>query len=85
MLPPEEDEDGLPRYVVGLMFASDSAMLASFGTASIWPVYLMYGNESKYRRGRTSLNLFEEVAYLQKVSLSRIAYDPRSLMPALGL
>ncbi|KAJ3531358.1 hypothetical protein NMY22_g8186 [Coprinellus aureogranulatus] len=64
-LPPEPNEDGLPRYVVGLMFASDQTMLASFGDAKLWPVYMLYGNESKYRRSKVSLGLFEEVAYFR--------------------
>jgi hypothetical protein len=50
------------------MFATDATMLASFGTAKIWPAYLMYGNESKYRRGKAPLGLFEEFAYFQSVS-----------------
>lgn len=50
------------------MFASDETMLASFGTSKLWPVYMMFGNESKYRRGKSSLKLFEEIAYFQSVS-----------------
>ncbi|KAJ3535195.1 hypothetical protein NMY22_g6600 [Coprinellus aureogranulatus] len=64
-LPPEPSEDHLPRYVVGLMFASDQTMLASFGDAKLWPVYMLYGNESKHRRSRVSLGLFEEIAYFR--------------------
>ncbi|TEB29042.1 hypothetical protein FA13DRAFT_1597683, partial [Coprinellus micaceus] len=64
-LPPEPEESNLPRYVVALMFASDETMLASFGTSKLWPIYMMFGNESKARRGKSSLKLFEEVAYLQ--------------------
>ncbi|KAJ3524523.1 hypothetical protein NMY22_g10961 [Coprinellus aureogranulatus] len=66
-LPPEPSEDGLPRYVVGLMFASDQTMLASFGGAKLWPLYMLYGNESKYRRSKVSLGLFEEIAYFQNL------------------
>ncbi|TEB26892.1 hypothetical protein FA13DRAFT_1795347 [Coprinellus micaceus] len=29
----------------------------------LWPGYMYFGNESKHRRGRASLKLFEEVAY----------------------
>ncbi|KAJ3524296.1 hypothetical protein NMY22_g11058 [Coprinellus aureogranulatus] len=66
-LPPEPEESSLPRYIVALMFASDETMLASFGTSKLWPVYMMFGNESKYRRGKPSLKLFEEVAYFQSM------------------
>lgn len=52
------------------MFASDDTMLASFGNAKLWPGYLHFGNESKYRRGRSSLKLLEEVAYFEFVRAS---------------
>jgi hypothetical protein len=67
-LPPEEKESDLPRYIVALMFASDETMLASFGASNLWPLYMMFGNESKHRCGKSSLKLFEEVAYFQSVS-----------------
>ena len=43
-------EDGckLERVVAGLMFWSDSTRLAQFGHASAWPIYLFFGNLSKY-------------------------------------
>lgn len=44
-------------------------MLAQFGTSKLWPVYMMFGNDSKYRRGKSSMKLFEEVAYFQSVML----------------
>ncbi|KAJ3524924.1 hypothetical protein NMY22_g10792 [Coprinellus aureogranulatus] len=56
-----------PRHIVGLMFASDSTMLATFGTAKLWPLYMFYANDSKYRRGKASEKLFETVAYFEKL------------------
>ena len=32
------------------MFWSDSTQLTQFGTAKLWPLYVFFGNESKYRR-----------------------------------
>ena len=58
----------MPRCVIGLMFASDATMLASFGDAKLWPLYLFFANDSKYRRSKTSLQLGEEVAYFEKAS-----------------
>lgn len=52
------------------MFASDETHLTSFGDEQLWPVYMYFGNESKYRRSKSSLKLFEEVAYFQKVCAS---------------
>ncbi|RXW19487.1 hypothetical protein EST38_g6370 [Candolleomyces aberdarensis] len=63
---PVEKDCSLPRYVLALMFASDATMLASFGTAKLWPLYLCFGNDSKYRRAKPSENLFEQVAYFEK-------------------
>ena len=40
----------LPRVLVGLMFGSDSTHLTSFGSASLWPCYMYFDNESKYHR-----------------------------------
>ena len=64
---PKEVGCNLPRIVVGLMFASDATHLTSFGDAKIWPLYLFFGNESKYRRGKPSLHLCNHVAYFLKV------------------
>lgn len=52
------------------MFASDSTMLAAFGTAKLWPLYMFYGNDSKYKRAKPTEKLFETVAYFEKVSSS---------------
>ncbi len=59
----------LPRVLIGLMFGSDSTQLTSFGDASLWPCYMYFGNESKYRRCKPSCNLSNHIAYFQKVSI----------------
>ncbi|KJA26291.1 hypothetical protein HYPSUDRAFT_133110, partial [Hypholoma sublateritium FD-334 SS-4] len=57
----------LPRVLIGLMFGSDSTHLTSFGTAALWPCYMYFGNESKYRRCKPSCRLCNHIAYFQKV------------------
>ncbi len=57
----------LPRVLVGLMFGSDATHLTSFGSAALWPCYMYFGNESKHRRCKPTLNLCNHVAYFQKV------------------
>lgn len=57
----------LPRVVVALMLWSDGMALSQFGSAKLWPVYLFFGNESKYRRCKPSNNLCEHVAYFEEV------------------
>lgn len=42
------DDCELERVVAGLMFWSDSTQLAQFGHVSAWPIYLFFGNLSKY-------------------------------------
>lgn len=57
----------LPRVVIGLMFSSDATHLTSFGEAKLWPLYLNFGNDSKYHRCKPSNHLCHHVAYFQKV------------------
>jgi hypothetical protein len=67
---PPEDGCTLPRHVIALMFSSDSTNLTAFGDATLWPIYLFFGNESKYRRCQPTCNLGNHVAYLRKVCQS---------------
>jgi hypothetical protein len=46
---PPEPRCNLPRNIIALMFYSDSTHLTAFGDASLWPLYLYFGNESKYQ------------------------------------
>ena len=57
----------LPRRIVALMFWSDATQLTTFGDAKLWPVYVFFGNESKYERGQPSAHLCIHGAYLQAV------------------
>lgn len=69
---PPEPSCSLPRYVAALMFASDSTQLTAYGEAKIWPLYMFFGNDSKYRRCKPSLHLCNHVAYFQKVCTSKL-------------
>ena len=64
---PGEPGCDLPRVVVALMFWSDATHLTSFGNAKLWPAYLFFGNESKYRRCKPTCHLCNHVAYFQTV------------------
>jgi hypothetical protein len=64
---PSEPGCDLPRAIIALMFWSDATQLTNFGNAKLWPLYLFFGNESKYRRGKPSCNLCEHVAYFETV------------------
>lgn len=64
---PGEPGCNLPRVVVAMMLWSDATHLTSFGTAKLWPCYLFFGNESKYRRCKPSCRLCSHVAYFETV------------------
>ena len=64
---PREPGCDLPRHIVGLMFWSDSTQLTSFGDAKLWPLYMYFGNKSKYTRGQPSSGLCMHVAYFQVI------------------
>jgi Plavaka transposase len=72
---PREPGCELPRVVVAMMFWSDATQLTSFGTAQLWPGYLHFGNESKYRRCKPTSHLCNHVAYFQAVSLPPVLYN----------
>lgn len=59
----------LERVVAALMFWSDSTHLANFGNASLWPIYLYFGNQSKWLRGKPRTNTCHHLAYIPKVIL----------------
>ncbi|KAJ2911489.1 hypothetical protein MD484_g8926, partial [Candolleomyces efflorescens] len=42
-------------------------MLTSFGNTKLWPLYMFFANDSKYRRNKQSLKLGEHIAYFQKL------------------
>ncbi|KAG2060731.1 hypothetical protein BDR06DRAFT_1054389 [Suillus hirtellus] len=45
---PREPNCTLEHVIAGLMFFSDATHLATFGTAKAWPLYLYFGNLTKY-------------------------------------
>ncbi|KAI0070582.1 hypothetical protein K474DRAFT_1608428 [Panus rudis PR-1116 ss-1] len=57
----------LERVVCGLMFWSDSTHLANFGDASLWPLYMYFGNLSKYVRCKPSSPSCHHLAYIPKL------------------
>ena len=80
MLVAQADIDNLPRLAgdtrervaLGIMLASDSAQLTSFGTASVWPIYLMFANQPKQERVKPSCHAVHHIVYVPLVSLSII-------------
>ena len=56
--------------VFGIMVWSDSTHLTNFGDASMWPIYLYSGSQSKYSRGKPSQHSAHHVAHIPSVSFS---------------
>jgi hypothetical protein len=63
-LPPDEPDCKREKVLAALMFWSDSTHLANFGTAKLWPIYLLFGNVSKYIRGQPNSGACQHVAYI---------------------
>ncbi|KAG2757163.1 hypothetical protein P692DRAFT_201859216 [Suillus brevipes Sb2] len=61
---PKEPGCSLERVIAGLMFFSDATHLANFGTAKAWPLYLYFGNLTKYARASPNSGACHLVAFL---------------------
>lgn len=61
------DGDDMETVVAGIMLWSDSTHLADFGTASLWPAYMGFGNQSKYTRSDPRTHSLHHLAYIPEV------------------
>ena len=52
------------KVVAALMFWSDATHVAAFGTAKLWPVYMLFGNLSKYVRCQPNSGATKHLAYI---------------------
>ena len=66
-LNPPDPTCKLETVIGAIMLWSDSTHLTSFGTASLWPIYLFLGNQSKYTRGKPTAFAAHHLAYIPKV------------------
>ena len=55
------------KVVAALMLWSDATHLATFGTAKIWPIYLLFGNLSKYVRCQPNSGATKHLAYIPQL------------------
>jgi hypothetical protein len=80
-IPAPPDHPDIQCVVVLLMLGSDATHLASFGTASIWPLYVFFGNDSKYDSAAFHLAFFPKVGSTD-IYMSRIPFStlPRCQM-----
>ncbi len=52
------------KVVAVLIFWSDATHLATFGTTKLWPIYLLFGNLSKYVRCQLNSGATKHVVYI---------------------
>ena len=64
---PRKPGDDLKCVVAPLTLWSDATQLANFGDASLWPIYLYFGNQSKYTRCLPTASACHHVAYIPTV------------------
>ena len=57
----------LETTVAAIMLWSDSTQLASFGRASLWPIYAYIGNQLKYARAKPTTLASHHLAYIPAV------------------
>ena len=67
-IPPHPDYPDVENVVVELAPYSDGTMLAQFGAAFLWPLYIYFGNLSKYIRCQPSSHAAHHAAYFPSVS-----------------
>jgi hypothetical protein len=65
---PKEPGCSLERVIAGLMLFSDATHLANFGTAKAWPLYMYFGNLTKYARSSPLSGACHLVGFLPSVS-----------------
>ena len=73
--PPPEPGCDLEHVVIALMFWSDATQLTTFGNAKLWPCYMFFGNESKYRRCKPSCCLCSHIAYFNHVCTYSLSFE----------
>ncbi|KAG9014300.1 hypothetical protein FRB90_005422 [Tulasnella sp. 427] len=62
-LPPEPGCN-LPKAIAALMFWSDATHVSQFGQSKMWPVYLFFGNLSKWLRCKPHAKACQHVAHI---------------------
>ena len=68
-IPPHPDHPDVENVVVELAPYSDGTMLAQFGTMFLWPLYIYFGDLSKYICCQPSSHAAHHTAYFPSVCL----------------
>ena len=76
----EDDDDEVENVVLPLLLWSDATHLSSFGAALLWPIYLYFGNLSKYIRGHPTEFAGHHLAYIPDASTQFLCCQLSSLI-----
>jgi len=63
-VPPDDPGCKREKAVAAVMLWSDATHLANFGTAKLWPIYMLLGNLSKYFRSLPNSGACQHIAYI---------------------
>jgi hypothetical protein len=63
-VPPDDPGCKREKAVAVIMLWSDATHLANFGTAKLWPIYMLLGNLSKYFRSLPNSGACQHIAYI---------------------
>jgi len=66
-LDPTETDRDAPRAIAAMMLASDGTLLGPFASSKAWPIYVYFGNQSKYDRAKPTQHAAHHLAYLPSV------------------
>ncbi|THU78624.1 hypothetical protein K435DRAFT_699735 [Dendrothele bispora CBS 962.96] len=61
------EEPEVENVPVGIMAWSDETHVSQFGDKSMWPIYIHFGNQSKYQRAKPSRFASHHLAYIPKL------------------
>ena len=78
----------LETFILSALFYSDSTCLTAFSNATLWPMYMYIGNESKYIRSKPTSFAAHHIAYLPTVrglSACLVHYVSHRVLPVTGL
>ena len=67
---PNEPSCWLNKVIAAMMFSSDATTLAMFGMAKVWPLYLYFGNVSKYIWVQPSAGACYHVGFIPSVGVT---------------
>lgn len=78
----------LETFILSVLLYSDSTCLTAFSNATLWPMYMYIGNESKYVRSKPTSFAAHHIAYLPTVrglAACLIHHVSHHFLPATGL